>query len=166
VGGEGTHVVTNPTDIVGHKTFDTGERDKHGMPVFRHEPLTRAEGDALWEAVETSQRERAARMPDEQSAILALQEAHTRLKELGWRDAIYCPKDGKHFKAIEAGSTGIHDCNYQGEWPKGSWWLYDNDVWPSRPILFRLYPADQAAEDAKWAEAGRRYRESVQSSND
>lgn len=41
----------------------------------------------------------------------------------GWREASYCPKDGTHFQAIEAGSTGIHDANYTGEWPNGSWWI-------------------------------------------
>jgi len=77
------------------------------------------------------------KMPDERSAIRQLNEAVTRLKELGWNNAIYCPKDGSMFSVIEAESTSIHECNYQGEWPKGSWWIYDGDMWPSRPILWR-----------------------------
>ncbi len=147
-----------PDDIVGHKTFDTGELcPETGLPKLRHEPLTRAEADALWERVEAEKAARAASMPDEKAALRVLQNAHTRLKELGWRDAIYCPKDGTHFQVIEAGSTGIHDGAYSGEWPNGSWWVYDGDMWPSRPILFKLYPEDQATEDALWAERKARF---------
>lgn len=148
-----------PDDIVGHKTFDTGEIDPEtGFPKLRHEPLTRAEAAALWEACEAAKKKRAEDMPDEQAALRVMMNAYTRLKELGWREAIYCPKDGSHFQAIEAGSTGVHDCAYEGEWPKGSWWVYDGDVWPSRPILFKLYPADQAVYDAKMEAAGERFR--------
>lgn len=65
--------------------------------------------------------------------------AYDRLRLLGWREAIYCPKDGTVFEAIEAGSTGVHDCHYQGEWPNGSWWIHAaGDLYPSFPILFRL----------------------------
>ena len=129
----------NPTDIVGHKTFDTGEIcEETGFPKLRHEPLTRSEADAIWEAAERAEKERAERMPDEQSAIQAMFNAWQRLKELGWREACYCPKDGTIFKAIEAGSTGIFDCWYEGKWPEGRWWIYDGgDIWPSHPILFR-----------------------------
>jgi len=142
----------------GHKTFDTGEIDPAtGFPKLRHEPLSRAEATAIWEAAEAAKADREKRMPDEKAALHALMEAHTRLKELGWRDAIYCPKDGSHFQAIEAGSTGVHDCNYQGEWPKGTWWVYDGDIWPSRPILFKLYPEDQAKYEARMATAREKF---------
>lgn len=152
----------SPDDIVGHKTFDTGEIcSETGFPKLRHEPLTRAEANALWEACEAAKKKRTEDMPDEQSALRVMMSAYTRLTELGWRSASYCPKDGSHFQAIEAGSTGIHDCSYEGEWPKGSWWLYDGDVWPSRPILFKLYPEDQAAYDARMKEAGERFRQTL-----
>lgn len=143
-----------PDDVVGHKTFDTGKRDEHGLPIYRHEPLTRAEGDAIWKACEEAKKRREETMPDERTALNALQEAYTRLKELGWREAIYCPKDGTNFKAIEAGSTGIHDCNYWGEWPNGGWHVFDeHDSYPSHPILFKLNPEDQAKEDERWKKA-------------
>jgi hypothetical protein len=96
-------------------------------------------------------------MPDERAALRHMFDGWYRLKELGWREAIYCPKDGTHFQAIEAGSTGIHDCNYLGEWPKGAWWIYDGDMSPSHPVLFKLYPEDQAKYDAKMGEARARY---------
>lgn len=67
-----------------------------------------------------------------------------RLKELGWQEAEYCPKDGSEFKAIEVGSTGIHDCVYLGDWPKGGWWVHDGDTYPSRPILWKPNASGQA----------------------
>ena len=78
-------------------------------------------------------------MPTERAAIDALWHAYQRLKELGWREAMYCPKDGSTFNAIEAGSTGIHICHYDGKWPTGHWWLHDHDgdLSPSRPIMFK-----------------------------
>lgn len=127
-----------PDDIVGHKTFSTGRTGECGFPEVRHEPLTRAEAEALLTAVKQAEEQRAANMPNEETALAVLFDAFIRLKELGWREAIYCPKDGSPFLAIEAGSTGIHECRYQGEWPSGSWWVSgDGDLWPSRPILFK-----------------------------
>ena len=119
-------------DIVGHKTFRDGGKTWH-------EPLTRAEADAIWERCKAAEAKRAADMPTVTEAIHALHDAYTRLKELGWREAIYCPKDRTVFEVIEPGSTGIHKCHYEGEWPKGSWWINteDGDLSPSRPILFR-----------------------------
>lgn len=150
-----------PTDIVGHKTYDTGERNPEaGFPKLRHDPLTRAEAEALWNAAVASKAARAERMPDEQAAIRQMQDAYLRLKELGWNDPTYCPKDGSHFMVIEPGSTGIHDANYVGEWPKGSWWVYDTDTWPSHPVLYRLYPEDEAKEKQRWAEAAERLKAS------
>lgn len=84
---------------------------------------------------------RAKDMPDEKAALGVLFEAYKRLEELGWSNAVYCPKDGSMFNAIEAGSTGIHTASYQGEWPKGSWWIHDDgDMSPSYPILYKLKP--------------------------
>ena len=124
----------NPDDIVGHKTF------RGDSPLtFRHEPLTRAEAEQMLAEIDAETEARAKAMPDEQSAIEAMFSAWLRLKELGWGEAIYCPKDGSTFEVIEPGSTGIHDCHYEGEWPKGTYWVHDpqGDLYPSRPVLFR-----------------------------
>ena len=60
----------SPDDIVGHKTFSTGEIcPETGFPAVRHEPLTRAEADALWEAADAAKAKRAADMPDEKAAL-------------------------------------------------------------------------------------------------
>jgi len=153
--------VETPDDIVGHKTFDTGETDETtGFPKLRHEPLTRAEADALWDACKAAEADRAARMPDETAALRAMQDAYTRLKELGWREGIYSPRDGSIFKVIELGSTGIFDCDCRGEWPDCTWTTYDErDAYPSSqaPALFKLLPEAQAAYDAKMAAARERY---------
>lgn len=118
--------------VVGHKTFDDGEGG------FRHEPLYASEAETLLAEIEEADRRRAEMMPDEQSALRMMFEAWQRLKELGWSEAIYCPKDGSEFDAIEAGSTGVHRCHYEGEWPDGTWWIADHgELWPSHPILYR-----------------------------
>ena len=104
--------------------------------------VSEKEFERLLAEIESEKAFRAEKMPDERAAIRQLNEAVTRLKELGWNNAIYCPKDGSMFSVIEAESTGIHECNYQGEWPTGSWWIYDGDVWPSRPILWRQRKED------------------------
>ena len=152
----------SPNDIVGHKTFDTGETcPETGFPKLRHEPMTRAEADALWESAEAEKNRRATQMPDEHVAIRAMWDAWYRLKELGWQEAMYCPKDGTKFKVIENGSTGIFDCVYEGKWPEGYWTTFDeHDSYPSSiaPALFKLYPEDQARYDEKMRDARERFR--------
>lgn len=124
----------DPRKYSGHMTMADG----------RHVALTSEEAEALWKSAEDARAKRAADMPTEQDALRVLTDAVHRLKELGWSDAIYCPKDGTLFDAIEAGSSGIHDCYYEGKWPDGSWWMPDEqDTWPSRPILYRIKRGDQ-----------------------
>ena len=130
-------------DYYGHMTLSDGS----------HVPLSKEEAERLMAAIDAKQAEIAKRWPDERSALVALTEAYHRLMDFGWREAIYCPKDGSPFHVIEAGSSGIHDGWYEGSWPDGRWWVADGgDNWPSRPILFRLIaPARPAAapEDGK-----------------
>jgi hypothetical protein len=101
-------------------------------------------------AIEREDSAQAARMPDEKAALEQMFDAFDRLKKLGWKEAIYCPKDGSSFDMIEAGSTGIHSGHYAGDWPKGSWWCEaEGDLWPSRPILFRLRSASRLATEGE-----------------
>ncbi len=121
--------------VVGHKTF----KNKDG--TFRHEPLYEGEANMIIARAKASEEKRKELMPDEDSAIQMLFDAYTRLKDFGWRDAIYCPKDGSRFKVLEAGSTGKHDCIYEGEWPNGRWWIVeDGDMCPTRPIMYKDDP--------------------------
>lgn len=132
--------MTDDNPIVGHKTF------ADGAGGFRHEPLRKDEADALWASCEADRERRASDMPDEKAALKILFDAWLRLKELGWREAAYCPKDGSPFQIIEAGSTGIFDAFYQGKWPDGYIISHDeHDSYVSRPgstLLFRSKSTD------------------------
>lgn len=97
--------------------------------------------DRHWAMIQDNEAKRAEKLPDEQACLGAAFEAWKRLSELGWREIIYCPKDGTVFDSVSMGSTGIHDCHYHGEWPEGGWWVHDGgDLWPARPFMFRLKP--------------------------
>lgn len=127
-----------PVDLEGFCQQYNEWRSAHPQGPQQAAEARTEELDSILAAHEKAKADRATEMPDESAALAVMFRAHQRLKELGWRDAIYCPKDGKIFKAIEAGSTGIHDCRYDGEWPTGSWWLLsDDDAYPSRPILYK-----------------------------
>ena len=92
----------------------------------------------LLDAALAAERRRAEEMPTEKDALTVMFEAYQRLKELGWREAVYCPKDGSSFWSVEPGSTDIHSTVYLGEWPDGNWWVEDGgDLWPARPALFK-----------------------------
>ena len=126
-----------------------------------HQVITRREADAILAKMDADRAERAERLPTEKAAIHAMFDAFDRLRELGWSEAVYCPKDGSSFDVIEAGSTGIHPCFYSGEWPTGYFMVGEGfDCGPSRPILFKLRPEAQAKHDAKMAEAKARYQAS------
>lgn len=123
-----------PDDVVGRMTLKDGS----------HEPLFKRQADAIWASVKEDRERREQMMPDEAAAIRLLNDAYTRLKDFGWKDPIYAPKDGSALDLIEAGSTGIHRGHYEGKWPTGSWWIVDGDVWPSRPTLARAHtPKDK-----------------------
>jgi hypothetical protein len=131
----GSFAEGSPDDVVGHKTMQRPDGS------FWHEPLTRAQADEITAIAVAAQARRKELMPDEESAISMLFEAWVRLKEFGWREAIYCPKDGREFLVIETGSTGQHRCRYDGEWPDGAWWILSHgDLYPSRPTLFKDLP--------------------------
>lgn len=136
-------------DIRGYATVSSGERVQ----------LSPEQAAEIWNRVTAAEAKRATDMPDAAAAISALCEAHQRLIEIGWMDIESCPKDGTEFEVIEAGSSGIHTAHYDGKWPNGKWFIHDasGDFWPSRPILFRLFPADQAEKKKKMEEAFAKY---------
>jgi hypothetical protein len=132
----------------------------------RRVPVSEDFARKIMEECEARKAKREADMPTEQDAINSFFEAFERLRELGWREAVYCPKDGSSFKVIEPGGTGIHPCHYSGKWPDGSWWIeHDGDLSPSRPALFRLFPEDQAKEDARKAELMAKFRAEQEATN-
>lgn len=86
-------------------------------------------------------RRKAHIMPNEQAALNVLYMAWERLKDFGWNDMSYCPKDGTEFDVIELGSTGVFSGRYVGTWPNGMWeTMDDSDIYPSYrpPAMFRL----------------------------
>lgn len=99
--------------------------------------MPQAEIDRITAETEADDKARATAMPTECDAIRVMFSAWQRLKELGWNDACYCPKDGSEFSTIEVGSTGIHCTRYIGEWASGHFETYDGDIWISHPILWR-----------------------------
>jgi hypothetical protein len=133
-------------EIVGHKTFATGEIcPETGMPRFRHEPLTRKEADALWQAVEAAKAKRVADMPTEQDAVNALWSAQQRLKELGWDEprgysVRELREEGKEAMLIEFSSSGIHRGHYHAVKGDDVWWI-GPDGSPSHPCLVRATSA-------------------------
>lgn len=114
------------------------------MSHVRH--LTAEQWDAMIADIEAGKRHRAEMMPTEQDAILVMFKAWERLKELGWREAVYAPRDGRALEFIEAGSTGIHPGHRDEKYT----WLHEaGDLWPSHPILFREPPARAAIAKAE-----------------
>ena len=90
-------------------------------------------------------RERAQRMPDHNAALRVMLDAYLRLKALGWREAMYAPKDGRAFEGIEAGSCGTFRmyCTDNGRY---CWAEDGGDIYPAHPILFREIKGDQCEE--------------------
>lgn len=96
----------------------------------------------IWRKADEKQKE--YRSIGESELLQQMFDKYQGLKSLGWNDAVYCPKDGSTFLAIEAGSTGVFPCRYEGEWPKGTFWtIAHGDLWPSRPILYKPMPAQE-----------------------
>ncbi len=91
--------------------------------------------------IQDQEKARAIAMPTEEAALHQMRDVFLRLKELGWTEAQYCPKDGKTCLFIEFGSSHVFHGHYSGEWPNGVFLLEDQgDLYPSRPVLFRPLP--------------------------
>jgi hypothetical protein len=94
--------------------------------------------DQLLAEIEREKEARARELPTIEDCLRMNVKLHQRMRELGWRDAIYCPKDGTEFDAIEFGCGAAGTCHYDGEWPKGSWWMHsEGDLWSSLPVMFK-----------------------------
>lgn len=106
------------------------ERDYTGGHITMldgtHVPLSAGDARAIWARCEEADAKRRALMPDSMAALRMLADALSRLRNEGWRDGIYCPKDGSDFAVIEFGSTGIFTGSYFGKWPDGYVMLCDS----------------------------------------
>ena len=100
-----------------------------------------AEIEKITAAAEAAKYRRSADMPTDHDALRFMFTAWQRLKELGCKEIMYCPKDGTRFLSIEAGSTGQHTTYYDGTWPRGTWWVEEaGDIWPAHPIMWKPMP--------------------------
>lgn len=129
------------SDYHGHATLEDGT----------HVPLTKEEADALWKASEEAEAKSAADMPETNDAIQVMQRGRSRLRDLGWREAQYCPKDGTPFAVIEYGSTGIFEAWYNGDWPDGRIYCCDYFIHP-HGMLFKPLADLTEGERAKMDE--------------
>lgn len=149
--------------MAGEGTYSGSARLVDGSRVM----LTEDEAKALWESVEAAEAKAKVDFPDEQAALREISRAMQRLRDFRWRDGIDCPKDGSEFEIIEAGSTGIFRCRYDGEWPDGMWMTFDDsDVYPSirPPLMFRLLPEAQAEHDRRMEDVAARFAASREES--
>lgn len=93
----------------------------------------------IWMEAEATQKRYVAE--GEEVQLAKMRDGYNGLRNLGWRDATYCPKDGTRFLAICGNGSEPRPCTYQGEWPTGVWLLEDaGDLWPVRPVLFKPMP--------------------------
>lgn len=95
--------------IVGAATLSNGKR------VSLDEDFAKK----LWDDAEREKELRAKDLPDSQSALSSINRGMVRLRELGWREDSYFPKDETLFAVIEFGSGGIFQGFYSGDWPRG-----------------------------------------------
>lgn len=95
--------------------------------------------EEIFAEIDAKHQRLAEEMPTAADCFRVIQEATERLRELGWSEASYCPKDGSSFQMYEAGMGASGVGHYQGEWPTGGWWMHDKggDLWPSRPMLWK-----------------------------
>lgn len=89
--------------------------------------LTPEQAKAMWEECERKDAERAKTYPDSLSCLRAMSSAEERLKQLGWRNGRYCPRDGSTFATCQVGSTGM----WEGFWSPDS----GSEVFPQGYII-------------------------------
>lgn len=100
--------------------------------------------------IERKAAERRERIPDTQAALRLMFDCCERLKELGWRDMIYAPKDMRAEQVITWGSTGI----FAAQWMGSSWFVEDGgDLWPSDPLMYQPSKEELACMNAKFRAA-------------
>lgn len=124
-------------------TDDNGFHGSMTMSDGSHIALSADEAKAMWDAFERAQAKRARRLPNTHSALSALSSARERLRELGWSDSRYCPKDGSQFAICETGSTGIWSAFSFEEYIHYS----DSVTTPGRSTLWK--PLDKLTDDEK-----------------
>lgn len=104
--------------------------------------LSAEEAKAIWDRFKQVDAERAAQMPTAVAALSVLSGAVERLKQLGWRDARYCPRDGSEFAVCEIGSTGMWSAFFHDDLIH-----YGDCVSSPRGMFFK--PIDKLSDDER-----------------
>ena len=133
--------MTDDEPYYGHATMADGT----------HVPLSADEAKSLWDSAMAAKDAREAEMPTSDDALMVMHRGRERLKELGWREGQYCPKDGTPFAVIQYGSTGIFEGWYSGEWPTGYIYCCDYVEHP-HGLLFKELDRLTVAEREKFDE--------------
>lgn len=120
---------------------------------------TEEQASAILAEIKRTDAEREAAMPDTQRALHQAHTAKERLRSLGWRDGIYCPKDGSEFALVEWGSTGVHSGFYTGKWPTGHIYCGDFLMRPEGVMwkAVELLTPDEATALAESKQADREF---------
>lgn len=113
---------------------------------------TQEQAEAIFAEIRRTDAEREAEMPDTKAALHRAHVARERLKSTGWREGIYCPKDGSKFALVEWGSTGIHAGHYIGEWPTGHIYCGDFLMHP-QGVMWKAIEQLSADETAMLAQS-------------
>lgn len=125
------------TEFHGHKTMADGSRV----------PLTSAEVEAIWKAVETARAKRDAAMPRAKDALAAISSAHSRMNDLGWwLGGGFGVRRGDECAVAQSGSTGIWRGRLDAD---GKYVHFADSV--SDPCKCWLKPiSDLTAEELAW----------------
>ena len=124
------HMKQGP-QITGEKIVELHKKFSNPMPPNRvihgsftdddgiRREMSQEEANQIMVNVDAADDRRRKEIPDVFSALSKMLDIMQRMQEFGWRDAIYCPKDGSHFALIHYQSSGIFFGCYIGEWPTG-----------------------------------------------
>ena len=102
---------------------------------------------AILAEAEQQRDQRARALPTLDHCLIAMVQIMQRLRELGWRDAEYAPRD-RTFLGITPGSTRAVRCVHLGG-AEGAFFCEDgDDFWPVRILVWReLTDADRREAD-------------------
>jgi len=93
---------------------------------------------ALMNRVDAQREARASVLPTAETAMAVIQVATERLRDLGWVEIEYSPKDGSVFDSYVMGMPTAIPTSYLGTWPEGGWFTHEaGDIYPAYPSLFR-----------------------------
>ncbi len=115
----------------------------------------RHKNSEIFNQVAYDARNRRIKLPDQESCVAAVVEAHARLRDLGWQDAYNAPNDGTPFQAYVSGYVDICEyVTYEGDFPTGRFIRHldeqyggDHQKHEIKPLLIRPIPEKERESD-------------------